>query len=585
MNKYDRLKTLLTECEYIVPSYTYYGGLSGFQDFGILGTKLKNKLLDLWRNAFIENSELNIYEVDAPTIVPFDILKASGHVDNFTDYIVQDSNKRIFRADTILKQYYKENGMVDLIDLVNGWNAEKIQQEIIKYNVLNDPSNNFLQVKPRNLMCTIAACSNTDTGIDFLRPEIAQTIFVNYNRFKNFLKRDVFFGIAQIGKSYRKEISPVPYTRLREFYQAEIEYFFDPQNDNYDFYENIKNYEIPLLNDNMQINKKPTKIMKVSDAIDNKIISNKLIAYFLVNIHKFALSIGLNKDLVRFRQHMRTEMAHYALECWDLDVLINDDWLECVGVANRGSYDLQSHSTTNSESHSLTARRKLINPIIEAKLKIIPNKKIIGEKYKELTSTIIDHFSKLNQQEILNMSNLLDVKDSIYICINESMYIITKDMLQILQVHNKIEYEDYYPNIIEPSFGIDRIIYALLVHTYWERNSTDNKIKPVLSLPYKLSPYHIAIFPQFNENKMNVITNNLITNLKSKNLNIYTDKSAANIGKKYIRSDEIGIKYAITIDPETINDNCVTVRTRDDMSQIRINIDDLINSDYKKIFC
>ena len=222
------LKTYLQENQFIIPSYQHYGGFSGFQDYGILGVKLKNNLLNLWRKIMLDT---NIYEVEIPTIMPHAVLKASGHVDRFTDYVVYDSNGTCHRADHLAKKWFSEHNMPELADIVDSWDQGTLEKNINQYGMLDSQ----IQVITKNLMIEVP--SNTlilGTESDYLRPELAQGIFVNFKTYHTYFQHEdadfKAFGIAQIGKSYRKEISPQPFVRMREFTQAEIEYFFDPKN-------------------------------------------------------------------------------------------------------------------------------------------------------------------------------------------------------------------------------------------------------------------------------------------------------------------------------------------------------------------
>jgi glycyl-tRNA synthetase len=547
-----------------------YGGLSGFQDYGILGTKLKLKFLNIWRDMFCTN---NVVEIDTPNIMPHDVLKASGHVDRFTDFVVHDKNNICYRADHLVKLWFANNNMHSMIDKVDGMDQQMLEYTINKHKMLPfpvNPNTNIqmpLKVERKNLMF--------DVTNDFLRPELAQGIFVNFKACQQFLQREPPFGIAQIGKSYRKEISPSQYTRMREFNQAELEYFVDPLNKTHPDFKQYRDLEIPLLTAEMQNKQIDTIKITLEDALNSKLISHELMACFLGKIYTFALRIGLKEDKIRFRQHLSNEMAHYASECWDLESLVNGDWLECIGCADRGSYDLQAHSIHGNVSSK--CKRVLQTPIVSQVYKAKLDMKLIGQRHKELSAKILDHFNGLSQSQLRDTKSVMfNDGDNMYVCIEDQICVLTKDMLQINEGTMKITTEEYYPHVLEPSFGIDRLIYSVFEQNFWSRENDNQRI--VLSIPKCLVPYDIAIFSLSKNDtlwpKVEEINNSLII----RGFFCHTDNSNTAIGKRYSRADEMGIPYVITVDFNTLKDNHVTIRERDSMKQIRVPVDKICES-------
>lgn len=565
-NKQQQLKNHLQENQYIIPSYQAYGGLSGFQDYGVLGFRVKSKLLENWREFFLNEANDTIVEIETPVIVPYNLLKASGHVDRFTDFVVFYKDE-MFRADHLAKNWFKQQGKPEMADQVDTWNQEMLEANINKYKMLPEE----VKVQKKNLMFDITTPKQQNT--DFLRPEIAQNMFVNYKSVQQFLQKNPPFGIAQIGSSFRKEISPTQFTRMRQFTQAEIEYFTDPQNKNHVNFNKYKDTVIPILTSQMQMSNEPILKVSIADAIEKKLISHQTMAYFLAKVYLFVTNMGLNSDKVRFRQHLPHEMAHYASECWDLEALVNDDWLECVGCADRGCYDLETHST-----HSNTvfkARRYLSQPYEKKNFKYQLNMKVIGNQYKKLVPQILDHFNNRNQSQLAEYKKELELK---YIVLDlESSIILTNEMVTITEETVLVEYEEYYPHTIEPSFGIDRIMYAILEQNFWSRESDEQRV--VLSLPTKLSPYDVAVISLSKNDKLNEQVNMIIQMLHvNHHIKCYRDDSGVSIGKKYARIDEMGIKYVVTVDFDTLNDHQVTIRERDSLKQIRVNITNINDS-------
>lgn len=577
MDTKQRLRTCLHENQYIVPSYSHYGGYSGFHDYGVLGIRIKNKLLNYWREFFLHQDDIN--EIETPVVMPYDILKASGHVDKFTDYMVTDASGRNFRADHLVKDYLRDKGDYKLAELVDSFKANQLEYYINSYNLVQKPDNKPVKVVHKNLMFEIP--NSHDDKPDFLRPELAQGMFVNIKNYVQYSRDILPFGLAQIGKSYRKEINPSPFTRLREFTQAEIEYFVDPKDKNHPNYDKYKDYQIPILTSTMQMeNQNKPLVTSLQDALINNQISHQTMAYFLAKIHQFALNIGLKPDKIRFRQHMDNEMAHYASECWDLETFVDNDWLECVGCADRGDYDLRVHSTP---INSLKIQQRLKIPTTTKKLKLNINKKAISKEYKDLKEQILEFLDRFKDLE--KMQQDLQTKGYYIIGITGNNMInqvdITNKMVDIQEKEVLIEYDDIYPHTIEPSFGIDRLLYSMFEQNFWIRENdipNQNDKRTVISLPKLLVPYDIAIFQLHNKKDMMDIAQQVKELCKENGLHCYIDNSRVSIGKRYARLDEIGVKYAITIDPGTLQDHQVTLRERDTMKQIRIDIDDLVKT-------
>jgi glycyl-tRNA synthetase len=571
-----KLKISLIENQYIIPAFEIYGNSEGFHDYGILGTKVKNKLVDFWREFFLFPNDID--EIESPIIIPYDVLKSSGHVDKFRDLIVFDSDNVCYRADHLLENYFDEFGMNDKINEIASWTANRMSREINKYKIIDGPISKEdpnvrlgVDVKTTSLMYEVKTTNNNNEhGIDFLRPELAQNIFLNFKRVYEFNNRELPFGIAQTGKSYRKEISPTPFIRMREFNQAEIEFFFDPKNTKYSRVKEYIDRELPLLSSKNQKNNEDIQNISLKKALQMKIINHEITAYFIARMHDFCLLIGIDRSKLRFRQHMPGEMAHYANHCWDLECFVNNKWLECAGIADRGSYDLENHS--KNSGIELVAKRTLENPNVTNVLKAKLNHKLIAQKYVQLIPKITSYYENLSQDKLKELKDeVFANKDSMYIYIDDMMCIITRDMINIIEDKITDTNETFYPNVLEPSIGIDRLLYTVFEHNFIER---DGRI--VLSLPDILVPYDVAIFSLHKKDEQISVVNDLKYMLKDSGKNIYSDTSNTSIDKRYIRSDEIGIKYVITVDSDSLIDNQITIRERDTMKQIRKPIKELV---------
>ena len=575
------LKTFLQENQVIGQSYQHYGGLAGFQDYGIIGCQIKNRLLNIWRDFFLG---VDIHEVELPSIMPHAVLKASGHVDRFTDYVVYDHSGCCHRADHLAKKWFQDNKMDEMASQVDSWDQETLELNINKYGMLDfvDDAGHRAQINIRvqrkNLMIEVpsnalmAAAAASDATEDFLRPELAQGIFVNFKMYQSYFQQEAGdfkpFGIAQIGKSYRKEISPQPFSRLREFSQAEIEYFVDPLCKNHTDYDRYSRTVVPLLTSNMQENGTENVItISIADAISQNLISHKLMGYFLAKIYLFAERIGLRNNKIRFRQHQKNEMAHYASQCWDLECQANGSWLECIGCADRGCYDLSAHSKAGKE---FNAKRKLPTPQTSTQIAIKPVLSKMGHLGKNL-SEVKAYFYNLDQESAQRIANLIRTGEKFYLEVNGTPSMFESSMFEVKENTITITHESFIPHVLEPSFGIDRLMYALLEQNIWYREKDERRA--VLSLPDEMAVYDVAVFPLHKKEEMVKTANHIREMLCDSKFRCYTDDSNTAIGKRYVRCDEIGVRKVVTVDPGTLQTGEVTIRDRDTMEQITVHMD------------
>ncbi len=528
----------------------------------------------------------NVSEVEIPSIMPRSILKASGHVDRFKDFVVYDKNMTCYRADHLAKKWFTEKNMPDLANQVDSWDRETLEKNINKFAMLDSDCKVF----EKNLMIEVSSNTlNPTAEPDYLRPELAQGIFVGFKSYCDFYQTTDGefrpFGIAQVGKSYRKEISPQSFIRMREFTQAEIEYFVDPLNKDHSEFDKYSSIGIPILTAEMQENGQ-TQVthITISDAVKNEYISHKLMAYFLAKIYLFAQRIGLKNDLIRFRQHRQNEMAHYAIQCWDLECLVNGSWLECVGCADRGSYDLTAHSNSYQ---TLNAKRKLNTPKKQVEYMITPiiskfDKKDIGSVknlFKSFDSETAAGFVDMLRNENHRLKNIDRSNMSPSIEIGGKKLDIDESMVEIKTRETTITHETFVPHVIEPSFGIDRLIYATIFQNLTQRPEDNRRL--VLSIPPNLSLYDVAVFPLHKKPDMISCADSIRTTLQNNGYKCYTDDSGMSIGKKYVRCDEIGVRWVITVDPGTLNKNIVTIRDRDSTKQTEVPVANIVSTIHK----
>ena len=446
-NKFDKVVTHLQTTGYVFQGSQIYGGLSNTWDYGPLGSELKNNLQQLWWKKFVSESPTNV-GIDAAILMNPKVWEATGHVTTFNDPLIDCKECRgRFRADDLVKEQYPD---VD----VNGMDLNALS-EFIKTHSLKCPQcgkSNFTDVRQFNMMFkTHIGVTDDSKSVVYLRPETAQGVFVNFKNVQRATRRKLPLGIANVGKSFRNEITPGNFIfRTREFTQMELEFFCKPGTD-LEWFKYWKDYSI-----------------------------------------SFVESLGVKAENLRFRDHEPEELAFYSKATTDIEYKFPFGRGEIWGIADRTDYDLKRHQDYSGES--------------------------------------LDY---------------LDPETN----------------------------EKYVPYCIEPSLGLDRLFLMIVTDSYDEEVLENGEIRKIMHLKPFLAPYKAAILPlskQLNE-KAKEVFDSLIPYI---NVNFDTTGS---IGKRYRRNDEIGTPYCVTIDFDTLNDGCVTVRERDSMKQERIKIEDLRN--------
>jgi len=419
----EKVVSLCKRRGFIFPGSDIYGGLANSWDYGPYGVELKNNIKKAWwkDNVYMRN---DIYGMDAAIIMHPKTWEASGHVQNFFD----------LKADC--KGCNKRLKVADLKDIKK----------------CPECGGELTEARQFNLMFrTHTGPIEDDANLAYLRPETAQGMFVNFQNILDSRHPKLPFGLAQIGKSFRNEITPGNFTfRTREFEQMEIEYFCRPEE------------------------------------------SDKVYEEWVQARQSWYLDLGMKPENIRFRKHAKDELAHYAKACMDVEYNFPWGWSELEGIANRTDFDLKQHSQFSGQD---------------------------------------------------------------------------------LRYFDAVKNERFFPYIIEPSGGIDRCLLAFLVDAYHEELVKDDT-RVVLKLNKDLAPNKVAVLPLLkNRTEIVEIAKNLAQDLKKDMVAVYDD--TANIGKLYRRQDEVGTLFCVTIDVQSLEDKQATVRSRDTMEQVRINIDNV----------
>ena len=479
MNNYDTVMKLALERGFYFPSCEIYADShAGFWEYGPTGNNLKNNFIELWRRELLRRDDM--IEIDGSQIMSRSVFVASGHLDNFTDPIVKCKNcGATFRAD----RYITEKTGKETPELLS---ASEIDKLIMEYSLKCASCNGPFHESSRfNMMFKVEIGPSREQA--YLRPETCQTIFVDFPRLFKTMRGRLPLAVAQVGKSFRNEIAPrQSLLRLREFYQAEIEVFCNPNRlDELPKFEQVK--DTPLL---LSI-KNSTHSVSANEALQQGYFPNKLVAYYLSLLSLFYSKTGIDMERTRFRQLSDEEKAFYATIAFDFEVETSTGWLDLVACNYRSDHDVKRHSDVSKQN------LHVIDPA--------DNSKVL-------------------------------------------------------------------PHLFELSMGIDRSIYSILEHSYYE--DTEAK-RVVLKLVPQIAPVLVGVFPLVTKDGLREKAREIHSKLKLDYSTFYDESGS--IGRRYRRLEEIGAPFALTIDNQTMKDDTVTIRHRDTMSQDRIKVSEISN--------
>ncbi len=404
-----------------------YGGLAGTWDYGPLGVALKRNIQNIWWQKFVQHRN-DMYGLDAAILMNAKVWQASGHATGFNDPMLECSNCHSrLRADHVIGKKCPVCGK----------------------------TNTFGKPRQFNMMFKTNIGPIEDEGsISYLRPETAQGIFANFKNIVDTLSPDLPFGIAQIGKAFRNEISPRDFLfRAREFEQMEIEYFVEKGNWEQEFDKWIK------------------------------------------DIYEFLEDVGINKAAVHELEVPEDNRAHYSKRTIDFEFDYPFGKSELLGLAYRGDFDLKNHQNASGKN---------------------------------------------------------------------------------MEYRPKDGSKAFIPNVIEPSFGVDRLILAIFVTAYTQDKQND-EVRSFLKLPINIAPVKVAVFPLLKNKPELVKKSKQVFQLLNDEFGSVEFDDNGNIGKRYRRQDEIGTPYCVTIDFDSLENDTVTLRDRDTTKQERVKIKDLLN--------
>lgn len=550
---YDKVMELAKRRGFLWPSSECYGSVAGFVDYGPLGAMMKRKVENVWRDFYVIRE--GYYEIECPTVGIEAIYVASGHVKGFADKMCLCPHcGEYLRADHIAEAH----GTREVASLSDESLAETLcmlpcpacsgifgKIEILDFNLMFDT--------------TIGPGSQRK---GYLRPETAQGIFTDFNRLARFYRNKLPFGAVQIGKSYRNEISPRQgVIRLREFTQAEAEIFVHPEEKNHPNFSRYSGYRMPLLGIRQQQEDSSALVTTMEEAVATGLIANEYVAYYIALTHEMMVKCGVDPAKLRFRQHMPDELAHYALDCWDAEILsARFGWVETVGIADRTDYDLKAHAAHSGDSFTVFIPFDEVRK--ERRRRIVPDMGKLGPQFRGKAKAVADALSTSTPGE-RGADVILDGET---IVIPPDLYTIREEEVEIRGI-------EVMPHVIEPSYGIDRILYAILEHSY-DEETIEEEVRRVLRFPPLVAPVQVAVFPLMNRDGLDDMAREITRDLINHGVLAQYDDNGA-IGRRYRRQDEIGTPFAVTVDYESREEMTVTLRDRDSMEQVRCPISEL----------
>lgn len=545
---------------FFFPANEAYGGASGFYTYGPQGAALKRNLEASWRERFVTRE--GHMEIDSPTVTPEPVFEASGHLDGFDDMIVECPNCGTnHRADHLVED---STGIEEAESL----GTERVADLIAEHDIACPNCGTALageSVSAFNLMFeTSIGPGSSSSG--YLRPETAQGMFVEFPQLAEYARNQLPFGVAQVGTGYRNEISPRrSLIRVREFTMAELEHFVDPETDDPPL-DRMADVSIPLYSAAAQEGNGDIETMTVAAAVENGVVESEWVAYYLGIAKEWYERLGVDMNRFRYRQHLAGERAHYASDCWDAEAELDGNWIEITGFAYRGSYDLQKHAAHADEEFSVF--KPYDEPRTTERAAVDPDMSYLGPEFGSVAGDIATQLDVLAANDPSAFE-----EETVTVDVEGDSYTVPTETTGFEIREETVTGEHVTPHVVEPAFGVGRVLYTVLEHTYRE-DTVDGERRRYLALPAELAPTFVGVFPLMDKDGLGERAREIAADLRAAGFSVTYDDSG-NIGRRYRRQDEIGTPYCVTVDYESLEEGTVTVRERDSTAQRRIDIDGL----------
>ena len=538
-----------------------YGGVAGFYTYGPEGAALKRNVEETWRDRFVTR-EGNM-EIDSPTVTPEPVFRASGHLDDFDDMLVECPDcGESHRADHVVE----DNTDVEDAESVS---TEEVEALIAEHELVCPDCGASLVGQPVegfNLMFeTSIGPGSGQPG--YLRPETAQGMFTEFPRLKEYARNQLPFGVAQIGAGYRNEISPRnALLRAREFTMAELEHFVDPEGEGPDL-DRVADVELPLYPvEAQQADGEEYVHLTPHEALDEGVVAGEWVAYFLARSKQWFERVGVDMDRFRFRQHLPGELAHYASDCWDAEGEVDGDWVELEGVASRTDYDLSKHDEHADDG--FTVFQAYDEPKTVERATVDPEMSYLGPEFGGDAADVAEALADLAGRD----RSAFDA-DEVTVEVDGEEYTVPTEKTGFEVAEETESGRHIVPHVVEPAFGVGRAVYTVLAHRY-DTDEVDGETRDVLRLPAEVAPTTVGVFPLMDKDGMGEAARDLAADLREAGVDVTYDDSG-NIGRRYRRQDEVGTPYCVTVDYESLEDGTVTLRDRDTTEQTRVELDEL----------
>jgi len=458
-DKFEIISELARRRGFFWPAYEIFGGVSGFLTYGPLGSILKRKIEAKFRDCFIK--PLNILEIESSIVTPAKVFEASGHAKAFREPMVECLKcRRKFRADHLLQEQAKmSDTQTEKLSL------RETAQEIKKYDVkCPECSGDFDEPKYFMTMFTTTIGPYSDT-VGYGRPEAAQGIFVEFKRLYETVRGKLPFGVVQIGHALRNEISPRQGPmRLREFTIADIEFFYDPKKPKCLSLKEVEKETLRLIPAEIK-HKDEKKTIEVTarEALQGGYIKTEWQAYFMVLAKRFLCELGVPVAKQRFIEKLEWERAHYSSQGYDQEIFLDRwGWTEVSGHNNRADYDLRQHMEHSGVDMQIF--KEYDKPVLIEKVVIEPILAKIGPAFKKDSTRIMTLLSKADVREVEN-----SMKENGYYLVES--FRILPEHIKIVRKNMEEPGRRFLPHVVEPSFGIDRLVYVALEYAYCKREN------------------------------------------------------------------------------------------------------------------
>ncbi|MGQ4556555.1 glycine--tRNA ligase [Halobellus sp. GM3] len=562
----ERLAELAKRRGYFFGASGAYGGAAGFYTFGPQGAALKSNVEDAWRDRFTVRE--GNFEIEAPTIMPEPVFEASGHLDGFDDMLVECPGcGESHRADHLIEDHtdIEDAESIPIAEVEDLIADHDLQCPNCGAHLAGEPVEDF------NLMFETNIGPGSSTP-GYLRPETAQGIFVEFPRIKEYARNSLPFGATQIGRAYRNEISPrKSIVRTREFTQAELEQFIDPERDEPDL-ESVADVGVTLYPAaEQQADDGAYVETTIGEAVESGIVGDPWIGYFLGIAREWYERVGVDMDRFRFRQHLAGERAHYAADCWDAESEVDGDWIEIAGFAHRGDYDLSKHGEHSDDD--FTIFRQFEEPKRVERTVVDPDMSVLGPEFGGDAADVRSALEELADRDPSAFEG-----ETVRVTAGGDTYEVDVDVTNFRVEEQTLSGEHITPHVIEPSFGVERTVYTILAHAYRE-DEVDGEKRTFLSLSPAVAPTDVGVFPLVsNVEELTARAEALADDLRAAGFSVVHDDSGS-IGRRYRRQDEVGTPFCVTVDRDGLEGDApdsVTIRERDTARQVRVPIESLV---------